>query len=61
MILPFSVSLFSRSHEEMSVRMVDHIVDEHQIEIDPEVLKRVKVQNFHQDIIFFSKFYNFLF
>ncbi|KAK4782022.1 hypothetical protein SAY86_016124 [Trapa natans] len=29
-------------HEEMSLKMVDHIVDEHHIEIDPGMLKRVK-------------------
>lgn len=33
----------SRSHEQMSVDMVDHIVDEHHIEIESEALKRVKV------------------
>lgn len=32
-----------RSHEEMSVDMVDHIVDEHHIDIDVETIKRVKV------------------
>ncbi|PKI55216.1 hypothetical protein CRG98_024507 [Punica granatum] len=31
----------SKWHD-MSVKMVDHIVDEHHIEIDPEMLKRVK-------------------
>ncbi|KAL2498306.1 HD domain-containing metal-dependent phosphohydrolase family protein [Abeliophyllum distichum] len=30
------------SHEQMSVDMVDHIVDEHHIEIDSETIKRVK-------------------
>eukprot|EP00262_Sarcandra_glabra_P006375 TRINITY_DN1861_c0_g1_i1.p1 TRINITY_DN1861_c0_g1~~TRINITY_DN1861_c0_g1_i1.p1 ORF type:complete len:460 (-),score=48.66 TRINITY_DN1861_c0_g1_i1:361-1629(-) len=30
------------SHEQMSVMMVDHIVDEHNIDIDPHSLKRVK-------------------
>ncbi|KAL2552414.1 HD domain-containing metal-dependent phosphohydrolase family protein [Forsythia ovata] len=30
------------SHEKMSVDMVDHIVDEHHIEIDSETIKRVK-------------------
>ncbi|XP_028089940.1 deoxynucleoside triphosphate triphosphohydrolase SAMHD1 homolog isoform X2 [Camellia sinensis] len=30
------------SHEQMSVKMVDHIVDEHHIEIDSETIKRVK-------------------
>lgn len=28
----------------MSVKIVDDIVDEHHIEIDPEMLKRVKVK-----------------
>ncbi|KAF7809285.1 deoxynucleoside triphosphate triphosphohydrolase SAMHD1-like protein [Senna tora] len=31
-----------RSHEEMSVKMIDYIVDEHNIEMDPEVIKKVK-------------------
>uniref|UniRef100_A0A7N0ZW44 HD domain-containing protein n=1 Tax=Kalanchoe fedtschenkoi TaxID=63787 RepID=A0A7N0ZW44_KALFE len=30
------------SHEEMSVKMVDHIVDEHHIDIESETLKKVK-------------------
>ncbi|KAL2523352.1 HD domain-containing metal-dependent phosphohydrolase family protein [Forsythia ovata] len=30
------------SHEQMSVEMVDHIVDEHYIEIDSEIVNRVK-------------------
>ncbi|XP_041004603.1 deoxynucleoside triphosphate triphosphohydrolase SAMHD1 homolog isoform X1 [Juglans microcarpa x Juglans regia] len=30
------------SHEEMSVKLVDCIVDEHHIEIDPEMIKKVK-------------------
>ncbi|KAL0450655.1 UNVERIFIED_CONTAM: Deoxynucleoside triphosphate triphosphohydrolase SAMHD1 [Sesamum latifolium] len=30
------------SHEQMSVEMVDYIVDEHQIDIDAETVKRVK-------------------
>lgn len=33
----------SRSHEQMSVDMIDYMVDEHNIEIDPEKIKRVKV------------------
>lgn len=32
-----------RSHEQMSVEMIDHMVDAHNIEIDPERIKRVKV------------------
>lgn len=27
----------------MSVKMIDHMVDQHTIDIDPELLKRVKV------------------
>ncbi|XP_059643072.1 uncharacterized protein LOC132284945 isoform X2 [Cornus florida] len=30
------------SHEQMSVKMIDHIVDNHHIEIDSETIKRVK-------------------
>ncbi|KAE9620091.1 putative HD/PDEase domain-containing protein [Lupinus albus] len=30
------------SHEQMSVNMVDYIVDEHHIEVDPHMMKRVK-------------------
>ncbi|XAR48062.1 hypothetical protein NMG60_11030769 [Bertholletia excelsa] len=30
------------SHEDMSVTMIDHIVDEHSIDIEPEILKKVK-------------------
>ena len=33
----------SRSHEEMSLKMIDHIVDEHNIEIDSDILKKAKV------------------
>lgn len=32
-----------RSHEQMSAEMVDHIVDEHHIEVDVETVKRVQV------------------
>lgn len=32
-----------RSHEEMSLKMIDYIVDEHNIDIDSEILKKVKV------------------
>ena len=35
--------IFVRVHEEMSEKMVDHIVDEHNIDIDPGDVKRVKV------------------
>ncbi|KAG9154813.1 hypothetical protein Leryth_020077, partial [Lithospermum erythrorhizon] len=30
------------SHEEMSLKMIDYMVDEHHIDIDPESLKKVK-------------------
>ncbi|OIV90287.1 hypothetical protein TanjilG_13142 [Lupinus angustifolius] len=30
------------SHEQMSVNMVDYIVDEHHIEVEPDMMKRVK-------------------
>ncbi|KAL0336153.1 UNVERIFIED_CONTAM: hypothetical protein Sradi_4827200 [Sesamum radiatum] len=33
---------FQRSHEEMSLKMIDHVVDEHNIDIDSESLTRVK-------------------
>lgn len=32
-----------RSHETMSVKIIDHIVNEHHIDIDPEMIKKVKV------------------
>uniref|UniRef100_A0A166E918 HD domain-containing protein n=1 Tax=Daucus carota subsp. sativus TaxID=79200 RepID=A0A166E918_DAUCS len=30
------------SHEQMSLKMIDYIVDEHNIEIDPDILKKLK-------------------
>lgn len=30
------------SHEDMSAKMIDHIVNQHHIDIDPEMIKRVK-------------------
>ncbi|KAK4261303.1 hypothetical protein QN277_004322 [Acacia crassicarpa] len=30
------------SHEEMSVKMIDYMVDEHNIDMDPEILKKAK-------------------
>ncbi|XP_057758539.1 ARM REPEAT PROTEIN INTERACTING WITH ABF2-like isoform X2 [Arachis stenosperma] len=30
------------SHEKMSAKMIDYMVDEHNIDIDPELLKKVK-------------------
>lgn len=35
-----------RSHEDMSYRLVDYIVDEHNIEMDDGMLKKVKVDKF---------------
>ncbi|XP_057947916.1 uncharacterized protein LOC131143690 [Malania oleifera] len=40
--LPQVLNGFKWSHEEMSLKMIDYIVDEHNIEIDPERLKKVK-------------------
>lgn len=42
------------------MKMVDHIVDEHHIEIDPEMLKRVKVDRCCHDITFFNFCYDFV-
>lgn len=30
----------------MSLKMIDYIVDEHNIEIDPDILKKLKVNSF---------------
>ncbi|MED6200271.1 hypothetical protein PIB30_083427 [Stylosanthes scabra] len=40
--LPLVLNGATWSHEEMSVKLVDHIVDQHNIDIDPELLKKVK-------------------
>ncbi|XP_022928109.1 deoxynucleoside triphosphate triphosphohydrolase SAMHD1 homolog [Cucurbita moschata] len=40
--LPRVLSGYEWSHELMSVKMVDHIVDEHHIDIDSGMIKRVK-------------------
>ncbi|KAI5665539.1 hypothetical protein M9H77_15392 [Catharanthus roseus] len=40
--LPKVLTGLEWSHEHMSVEMIDHIVDEHNIEIDSEKIKRVK-------------------
>ncbi|MCL7029583.1 hypothetical protein MKW94_028166, partial [Papaver nudicaule] len=40
--LPRVIDGYTWSHEEMSVKMVDYIVDEHSIDINPDSLKRVK-------------------
>ncbi|WJX65403.1 hypothetical protein P8452_50071 [Trifolium repens] len=40
--LPQVISGPDWSHEQMSVKMVDYIVEEHHIDIDPGMLKRVK-------------------
>lgn len=36
--------LYFRSHEQMSVDMIDHIVDERHIDIDSGTIKKVKVR-----------------
>ncbi|KAL3624241.1 hypothetical protein CASFOL_033057 [Castilleja foliolosa] len=40
--LPKVINASEWSHEQMSVEMVDHIVDEHHIDIDAETVKKVK-------------------
>ncbi|KAL5552900.1 hypothetical protein UlMin_040301 [Ulmus minor] len=40
--LPRVLNNYKWSHEDMSVKMIDYIVDEHHIDIDSETLKRVK-------------------
>ncbi|GFQ01755.1 deoxynucleoside triphosphate triphosphohydrolase samhd1 [Phtheirospermum japonicum] len=40
--LPKVLNASEWSHEQMSVEMVDHIVDEHHIDIDTETMKKVK-------------------
>ncbi|KAF5449868.1 hypothetical protein F2P56_030270 [Juglans regia] len=40
--LPRLLNDFTWRHEDMSVKMIDYIVDEHNIEIDSECLKKVK-------------------
>lgn len=37
------IMMFYRSHEKMSAEMVDHIVDEHHIDIDTTTMREVKV------------------
>ncbi|XVF84957.1 hypothetical protein PTKIN_Ptkin17bG0081100 [Pterospermum kingtungense] len=40
--LPRVLNGYKWSHEDMSTKMIDHIVDEHHIEIDSAILKNVK-------------------
>ncbi|XP_027187416.1 uncharacterized protein [Cicer arietinum] len=40
--LPLVLNGSTWSHEEMSEKMVDHIVDQHNIDLDPQLLKKVK-------------------
>ncbi|KAG4395674.1 hypothetical protein AAZX31_19G009000 [Glycine max] len=40
--LPQVISGSDWSHEQMSVDMVDYIVDEHHIDVDPQMIRRVK-------------------
>lgn len=44
--LGFTLLVIFRSHEEMSIKMVDYIVDEHHIDVDSEMIKKVKVRSF---------------
>lgn len=48
----YVVLVLCRSHEQMSVNMVDYIVDEHHIDVDSEMIKRVKVSLKYYDILF---------
>lgn len=43
-----------RSHELMSVKMIDHIVETHHIDVDPEMLKRAKVIVFLKTVFRFA-------
>lgn len=43
LIVLFFYFFHYRSHELMSVKMVDYMVDEHHIDIDSGMIKRVKV------------------
>ncbi|KAE8697456.1 HD domain-containing metal-dependent phosphohydrolase family protein isoform 2 [Hibiscus syriacus] len=40
--LPKVLNGFKWAHEEMSVKLIDHIVDEHHIDVESEMIKRVK-------------------
>ncbi|GAB4831500.1 hypothetical protein Ancab_005518 [Ancistrocladus abbreviatus] len=40
--LPRVLHGFKWCHEQMAARMIDHIVDEHHVDVDPETIKRVK-------------------
>lgn len=37
------MKLLFRSHEQMSAEMIDFMVDEHNIDIEPDLQRRVKV------------------
>jgi hypothetical protein len=39
----YDIVILTRSHEQMSTKMVDHIVDKHHIDIDSEMMRKVKV------------------
>ncbi|XP_061359589.1 uncharacterized protein LOC133303657 [Gastrolobium bilobum] len=49
--LPLVLNGSTWSHEEMSVKMIDHIVDQHNIDVDAELLKKVKENKFLYDIV----------
>lgn len=44
--VPKVLGAYEWSHEQMSVKMIDHIVDTHYIEIDSELIQKVKVRSF---------------
>lgn len=39
----YDIVILTRSHEQMSTKMVDHIVDKHNIDVDSEMMRKVKV------------------
>jgi hypothetical protein len=39
----YDIVILTRSHEQMSTKMVDHIVDKHHIDVDSEMMRKVKV------------------
>lgn len=43
--------IFCRSRENMSVKLIEQIVNEKYIDIDPEILKKVKV-NYTKEFLF---------
>jgi hypothetical protein len=39
----YDIVILTRSHEQMSTKMVDHIVDKHHLDVDSEMMRKVKV------------------